>query len=341
MASETRNDQGGIDPTKSISLVRGQTVTIPVTVSNTGVAPAYLSAWVDLYGDHSFTDQGDEVANDIVVAANIASATEAGTTVTITTAAAESFAVGEQITITGVGTGYNGTFTIVSAPSSTSFTYTAAAGLAAAGAGGVAALSTVPLAVSVPSNVNAGRVQTWLRLRLSTQPGLTASGGMPANQTVGPAIAEPDGEVEDFNNVVVVPPPVIVSGRVYSDANSDGTFDAGDSGLAGWTVFLDVLGTGVAGYDPTKDPNTTTLSSADPSIAGTYNLTVDFGNALVTAGKTYNLYEIPPMGRRRTTRSLSPSPPLIPITGTIPSRSTWARTPPATTSATTCRRRSS
>ncbi len=71
--------------------------------------------------------------------AAIASATEVGNTVTITTTFAHGLSAGTPVTISGVGVaGYNGVFTITSVPSSTSFTYTASStGLAASGGGSV------------------------------------------------------------------------------------------------------------------------------------------------------------------------------------------------------------
>ena len=49
---------------------------------------------------------------------------ETGNTVTITTDAATTFKVGNQVTISGDLNGYNGTFTILSVPTANSFTYT-------------------------------------------------------------------------------------------------------------------------------------------------------------------------------------------------------------------------
>ena len=66
----------------------------------------------------------------------IASATEAGTTATITTVGAHNFAANETVVIAGVGVGgYNGTFTIVATPTPTTFTYTATPGLGASSGG--------------------------------------------------------------------------------------------------------------------------------------------------------------------------------------------------------------
>ena len=70
-------------------------------------------------------------------------ATESGTTVTLTAANPDGgfsgYAVGDHITVAGVGTGYNGTNLIVTSRTPTTLTYTAAAsGLAADGGGTVA-----------------------------------------------------------------------------------------------------------------------------------------------------------------------------------------------------------
>ncbi|MBZ5491805.1 MAG: DUF11 domain-containing protein [Acidobacteriia bacterium] len=77
-------------------------------------------------------DQGTALALDSL----ISSATEAGTTATITTVGAHGFATGETAVISGVGVGgYNGTFVITSTPTVNTFTYTATAGLGASSGG--------------------------------------------------------------------------------------------------------------------------------------------------------------------------------------------------------------
>jgi hypothetical protein len=74
----------------------------------------------------------------------IATATESGNTVTITTAATQLFFTGQTITIAGVGVGgYNGTFTISVVDSST-FTYTDATSGLANSSGGTAGPGTAP-----------------------------------------------------------------------------------------------------------------------------------------------------------------------------------------------------
>ena len=73
----------------------------------------------------------------------ITSASESGTTVTITSALNPTgLIVGDNVTVTGVSvTGYNGIFSVTAIPSTTTFQYTATAGLSA-GTGGFAAADT-------------------------------------------------------------------------------------------------------------------------------------------------------------------------------------------------------
>ncbi len=85
-----------------------------------------------------------------VGAANpITTATESGTTVTITSVSNPvGLVVGNEVVISGVSVaGYNGTFTVASIPSVTTFTYTAASGLTT-GSGGTAAAITEGLAAA-------------------------------------------------------------------------------------------------------------------------------------------------------------------------------------------------
>ncbi len=53
-----------------------------------------------------------------------------------------------------------------------------------------------------------------------------------------------------------------VSGTVYHDVNRNGTFDAGDAGLGGWTVFIDVNGSG----QPAGQPSAVTAANGTYSI---------------------------------------------------------------------------
>jgi hypothetical protein len=78
------------------------------------------------------------VSSTALIASSPTGATESGSTVTITTTAANNFIAGQDVEIASVGVGgYNGTFPIASIVSPTEFTYTASAsGLAASGGGG-------------------------------------------------------------------------------------------------------------------------------------------------------------------------------------------------------------
>jgi hypothetical protein len=90
----------------------------------------------------------------------ISTASEAGTTVTITmtTANPPGLIVGDNVTVTGVSTtGYNGTFAVTAIPSATTFQYTDTSGLAG-GTGGFAQADTAQcgLVDSVASILNDG-----------------------------------------------------------------------------------------------------------------------------------------------------------------------------------------
>jgi hypothetical protein len=85
----------------------------------------------------------------------IASTTETGNTVTVTTAVAHGLLVGETVSISGVNVpGYNGIVTIATVPTSTAFTYAdATSGLIAASAGTVTYVATISTATELGSTV--------------------------------------------------------------------------------------------------------------------------------------------------------------------------------------------
>ena len=56
-----------------------------------------------------------------------------------------------------------------------------------------------------------------------------------------------------------------IYGTVVNDVNVNGKLDAGEHGLAGRTVFLNIDGTGVA---DTNNPSTTTDASGNYSFTG-------------------------------------------------------------------------
>jgi uncharacterized protein (DUF2141 family) len=92
------------------------------------------------------------------------------------------------------------------------------------------------------------------------QPGWSASPGHPAISTA--TVAAEDPGIADFANFT--PTPGSISGRVWNDANGDGILNAGETGLSGWTIFIDPDGDGA------PDATEPSVVSDD---AGNYTLT--------------------------------------------------------------------
>jgi subtilisin-like proprotein convertase family protein len=84
--------------------------------------------------------------------------------------------------------------------------------------------------------------------------------------------------------------PITLSGTVYTDTNGNGVQDAGELGLAGQTVFLDLNGTGALAQN---DPTTTTDANGHYSFAG-------------LAPGTYQVRQVVPAGWMLT--SVTPYP---------------------------------
>jgi hypothetical protein len=66
----TADDLNGSDDEDALvfpTVTAGQPVTLPVTVSNTSGAPAYLNAWIDYNNNGVLTDPGEQIANQITV----------------------------------------------------------------------------------------------------------------------------------------------------------------------------------------------------------------------------------------------------------------------------------
>ena len=121
-----------------ITFVAGPLGSIPQAQPETLNASAQATATFNAGGTSgranptATVDQGTAPALDSLISA----ATEAATTVTITTVGAHGFTTGETAVISGVGVvGYNGTFIITATPTVNTFTYTATAGLAASSGG--------------------------------------------------------------------------------------------------------------------------------------------------------------------------------------------------------------
>ncbi len=135
----------------------------------------------------------------------IVSASESGTTVTVTTNGSHGFTTGQHVLITGVSVaGYNGAFTIASAPTANTFTYTAAASLGSATGGLATDASSSGTALSgsqrsmVDSVVYTFNQAVTLEpnaVRIALQPDITINGT--PNQIAGtlPTLswASPDG----------------------------------------------------------------------------------------------------------------------------------------------------
>jgi autotransporter-associated beta strand protein len=87
----------------------------------------------------------------------IGKATESSSTVTITTSAVDSLAVGETVVIAGITpTGYNGTYTVATTPTTTSFTYTDSnTGLAASTVAGTETVSAATEALNIQTALGA------------------------------------------------------------------------------------------------------------------------------------------------------------------------------------------
>ena len=183
-ASSLTSDDG-FDFSK-VSLIQGQTVTIPFVVHNTTGQQAYLNAWIDFNGDGQWSDS-------------------------------------EQIAGTP-----NSWMTWNFYKVSNGVNY---------------------LTFTVPADATLG--QTFARFRLSLQGSLLPTGGAT------------DGEVEDYQ-VTILPPPATIQGNVWNNLNRDGVHQPGESGLAGWTIYLDANGNGQL------DPNElSTTTAAD----GSYDFT--------------------------------------------------------------------
>ncbi len=91
---------------------------------------------------------------------------------------------------------------------------------------------------------------TYMRVRFSTTGHLTDGTAML------PTGEASDGEVEDYI-VSIIPTPGTISGSVSNDFDGDGTLDAGEPGLGGWTVYIDANGNGRLDY---SEASTTTAA---------------------------------------------------------------------------------
>ena len=95
-----------------------------------------------------------QTVNVTNASAAIATLTESGTTVTVSTTAAHGLVAGEPVTISGTSqSGYNNTWYVASVPSQSTFTFIAASGVGSATGGTYTASSGIPLSLISTSTV--------------------------------------------------------------------------------------------------------------------------------------------------------------------------------------------
>ncbi len=129
----------------------------------------------------------------------ILAVTEAGSSVTVFTLTPQTLAVGQTVTISGVGIGgYNGTFVVTSVPSSTSFTYTdQTTGLSNSGGGNVNVAGSnahTQFQINFPSQTVPGTYIITLR------PGIADFAGDQLDQDQDWP-KDPNGSPDDFDNI--------------------------------------------------------------------------------------------------------------------------------------------
>jgi hypothetical protein len=184
----------GWNGTKTITAVTSTTITFSrgtITANGTTSGTSAATALNSGIGSTTFQNIFQVLADSFK--ATISTATESGSTVTVTTSAAHGFSVGQQVAISGVSvSGYNGTFTIT-AVTSTTFTYTATATSLAGGTGGTAT-PTVSLTFIIPTgfgtyNATTGQGTNVTKLVIkflnTTETTTTFNNADPLGNTVG------------------------------------------------------------------------------------------------------------------------------------------------------------
>uniref|UniRef100_Q02CP8 Polymorphic membrane protein n=1 Tax=Solibacter usitatus (strain Ellin6076) TaxID=234267 RepID=Q02CP8_SOLUE len=195
---------------------------------------------------------------------SVASATESGNTVTITTSAPHGFANGQTVTISAVGVGYDGQFTVGGA-GGTTFTYTSlSSGLVSLGAGGTA---TVPVGTATVTF---------------------------AGTTVGPGTADAviDGFTLTSSPIIAVNSPTTTAAAnqtaTYNDSNQNVTLSANITAIcctvAGGTVTFTVFD---SGNNQVGVPATSSVVVGGNASA-TYVLPGHTGAATYNIHATYN-----------------------------------------------------
>jgi len=235
----------------------------PETLNVSAQATATFNA-----GNTGGLGSANATVDQAVVPANsnlVASATESGTTATITTVGAHGFVSGQQVTISGVGiSGYNGTFLIGTAPTSTTFTYTTTGGLGSS-SGGTASIGIVVLQ---PPSITKSFSPTTIKV------GGTST--ITFSITNGNVVAIDSSFTDDLTSgatvtdLVVAASPNIVNGcggtvTAVAGASSISFANAAlPKGNTPCTITVDVTGT----TDGVK-PNSVTIDSADAGNGNT------------------------------------------------------------------------
>ncbi|HEX3584626.1 MAG TPA: CSLREA domain-containing protein [Candidatus Angelobacter sp.] len=274
-----------------ITFTSGPLGTIPQAQPETLNASAQATATFNAGGTSgranptAAVDQAGALANDSL----IASATEATSTVTITTVGAHGFSTGQTAVISGVTVGgYNGTFIITATPTTTAFTYTDPTTGLGASSGGTANVGIVILeppqitksfgAATIPVNgtttvnfsinnpnvvaINGSFTDTLpIGLQVAATPGVTNTCGGTVTAVAG------SGSISFSNNLTPV-------GVCTISVNITGTIDNN------YTNSVQILST---------DAGNGNTSSANLTVINPPSITKAFGAATIPLNGTTSL----------------------------------------------------
>ncbi len=218
------------------------------------------------------TTLGDELLTGLPVQ-NIATATQSGTTVTLTTTAAHSFQVGMRVVITGVVTGgvvaasgYNGAFTIT-AVSPTTLQYAAVGAGLANGTGGQATAAGFDLRVrfdQLPSQAIATATESGTTVTITT---LGAHG-----YQLGMRVAISGVSVAGYNGNYTINAVTITTFQYIAASSglANGTGGTAAAGDYNWTVQPADLGNGTFDFSRRPQLVFTPTATGDAVLQVTY-----------------------------------------------------------------------
>jgi hypothetical protein len=177
----------------------------------------------------------------VLATATITSATESGTTATITTLVPHNFTVGQQVTVSNVSVGgYNGTFTIT-AVTATTFSYIAGSSGLANGTGGSASVP-VTLMFTIPTGGGGYNATTGAGTAVGV---LVVKFLATGNLTVNFTNADPFGNkvgLADNNYFLTTNASLVTDGTNHQlDGDRDGNF-GGNGNDEFWRLFGDING---------------------------------------------------------------------------------------------------